>query len=351
MTVDSILPVATGNKSHNTAHSFLLALVFFLSCLPSTSLTRCTSHPTTAMGGHFSKLCPCFPKHRRRDRHNINRLPGRQAPQEVSSPLSSCSFQLGSPGSISTLNDNQGLSTTTIDNISLVIMAKPTSQAFRILSLPLQVQKKILGCLLQAHKLVILRRDTSTPIAYRTGLYPQILQVCSELYQAGRPILYGKNTFTTSTPSTSYDFDSHISDLSGKVRKLVTSVALLVDWPDQLWSKFPLIAQSLGELPLQKLAIIIVRKEELSEKEVQVKKERAALVGRATHRCALAEKEGISLAFEGKEAVANPVLDAERKMFKDLVQGLRTLREFYLQGFEDEGFAKALEKSVNGGRV
>ena len=107
----------------------------------------------------------------------------------------------------------------------------------------------------------------------------------------------------------------------------------------------------MGELPLRKLAIFIVRKEEQSEKEVQLKKERAALVERATRRYALAKKEGVSLNFQGKEAVANPMLDAERKMLKNLVQGLRTLREFHLQGFEDEGFAKALEKSVNGGRV
>lgn len=205
------------------------------------------------------------------------------------------------------------------------IMLQKDSRLFKILSLPLDIQKEVFRHLLVSPEPLLLCRDPSTPDTYRTQIEPEILQASKHCYQIGKPILYGENTLTASSPATSYNFDRHIFAIPGKNRKLITSVTLYIDWADKLWAKFPLVARALEELPPKKLVIIMVRKEENGEKG----KERAA------------PREG---------AAAGVILNAERKVLKELVKGMATLKVFRLEGFVDKGFVEMLEGLVAGGK-
>ena len=228
-----------------------------------------------------------------------------------------------------------------------------------ILTLPLNVIKKILRNLLTSPLPLILQRDTiNMPKGYRTYVDPNVLLVCMIFHNIGVPILYGENTLTAPSPATSFDFDLHILSLPGSKRQMITNVKLEIDWADQLWAKFPLVARALGELKsLQKLEIAIV------EKEKTVEQKRAMLIEDANrkppithdpishskhstaHHCSSAtDRTNVRMKREGQ--VADAMLKAEMKMLHDLVTGIKGLKDFRLTGFRHEVFAWYLEERV-----
>ena len=186
--------------------------------------------------------------------------------------------------------------------------------------LPLEVLQKCFRLLLVVYdQALILCPDGSTPPAYRTYLQPSLLRVCQRFYHIGLPLLYGENTFTTSLPATSIDFDAHLSSLPGKTRQLITRIALKIDWTNQLWARFPLIARHIAELKsLRQLEIIIIDRN---------------------------GPKPVPYPRDGPYGAA--MLKSEKKVFKELIAGLKALRVFKLEGFPDDDFAKALEGMVN----
>ena len=229
-----------------------------------------------------------------------------------------------------------------------------------ILTLPLNITKKILRNLLTSPSPLILQRDTiNMPNGYRTYIDPNILLICKTFHNIGVPILYGENTLTAPSPSTSFDFDEHIQSLPGSKRQMITNIKLEIDWADQLWAKFPLLARALGELrSLQKLEIAIV------EKGKTVQQKRAGLIAdvpnlktvftheivhgkrsTAHHHCGSAtDRTNVRMKREGH--VADAMLKAEMKMLHDLVTGIKGLKDFRLTGFRHEVFAWCLEERV-----
>ena len=140
---------------------------------------------------------------------------------------------------------------------------------------------------------------------------------------------------------------------------MITNIKLEIDWADQLWSKFPLVARALGELKgLRKLEIAIV------ENEKTVEQKRAGLIadvpnrntvithGQISHRklstahhCISAiDRTNVRMKREGQ--VADAMLKAEMKMLHDLVTGIKGLKDFRLTGFRHEVFAWCLEECV-----
>ena len=228
-----------------------------------------------------------------------------------------------------------------------------------ILTLPLNIIKKILRNLLTSPSPLILQRDNiNMPNGYRTYVDPNVLLLCRIFHNIGVPILYGENTLTAPCPATSFDFDEHILSLPGSKRQMITNVKLEIDWADQLWAKFPLVARALGELRgLQKLEIAIV------EKEKMVEQKRAVLIEDANrntmithgqvshgklstaHHCSSAtDRTNVRMKREGP--VADAMLKAELKMLHDLVTGIKGLKIFRLTGFRHEVFAWCLEERV-----
>ncbi|KAL8994501.1 MAG: hypothetical protein Q9169_005555 [Polycauliona sp. 2 TL-2023] len=200
-----------------------------------------------------------------------------------------------------------------------------------LLSLPVAVLKRILSQLLISPSRLLLQRDASTPSTYHTSLATNILFVNHQLYHSSLPILYGSNTFTTSSPATSYDFDVHLTRVPGKIRCLIRQIDLQINWGRQLWMKFPLIAMRLGELRgLTSLRLQFVETED-SDKGILVQ----------------GGPKGATTKREGHIAVV--MLKAEKKMLKEMVRGMRALKVFELTGFEDADFARRLEVCVKNG--
>ena len=187
--------------------------------------------------------------------------------------------------------------------------------------LPVEVLQKCFRHLLVMYdQSLILYRDSATPPAYCTSLQPSLLRVCRRFYQIGLPLLYGENTFTTSSPATSIDFDAHLSSLPGKNRQLITRIILKIDWAILLWSIFPLITRRIAELKsLRQLEIII------SDGN---------------------DSKPVRYPRDGPYGAV--MLKSEKRTLEELVSGLKGLRMLKLEGFLDDDFAKALEAMVNG---
>ena len=101
--------------------------------------------------------------------------------------------------------------------------------------LPKEVLKRILRFLLVSSKPVILGFDVERPLGYSTGLDPTILRSCYYINSIGIEVLYSYNTFTTSSPASSVDFDKHLLSLPSRTLQLVRHVRLDIDWAEELW--------------------------------------------------------------------------------------------------------------------
>lgn len=237
-----------------------------------------------------------------------------------------------------------------------------------ILNFPLIIIKQILRYVLTSPSPLILQPDSTITASQgnRTFVEPNVLQVCKVFHNVGLPILYGENTLTTSSPATSFDFDEHLLSLRGSKRQMITSVRLEIDWADELWAKFPLVARALGELKsLQKLKLHIVMIEK-EQKKKQTNDGTALMIDKDANL-------NIELAYGGQKypsgknittttplrtptidgrvkregpVVADAMLKAEMKILKDLVTDLKKLKHFRLLGFRNEGFARCLEEHV-----
>ena len=218
--------------------------------------------------------------------------------------------------------------------VTRLLTSKPNPQPkTHILNLPTIVLQRILLHLLVSPTRLILHHDASTPSTYHTFIATNILFVNHQLYHTSLPILYGSNIFTTSSPATSYDFDIHLSRVPGRNKCLIRNIHLKIDWGRQLWAKFPLIAMRLGELRgLRCLRLQFVDREESDDDiEVQIQ----------------GEPKGTTSRREGH--LAAMMLNTEKKILKEMVQGLKALRVFELKGFEDVEFARRLEFGVRNG--
>ncbi|KAI4241029.1 MAG: hypothetical protein L6R40_004777 [Gallowayella cf. fulva] len=229
------------------------------------------------------------------------------------------------------LSSSSALSTTHDD------LRNPTLQPkLNLLSMPVNVLQHILSYVLTSPLPLILQRDTSISPTYRSNITASTLFVNRQLYHTSLPILYGSNTFKTSSPTTSYDFDIHLSALSGRNRLLIRNIKLEIEWAAQLWKKFPLVAMRLLELKgLKSLKLHFV--------------DRQGCNG-STEVVVQGSKRGKEV-MRGREGyVGEVLLKAEKKMLEDLVEGLKGLRVFELRGFADMEFAQDLERWVRRGR-
>ena len=140
---------------------------------------------------------------------------------------------------------------------------------------------------------------------------------------------------------------------------MVSSVKLEIDWADRLWAKFPLVARALGELKaLRELEIVMVGKEKGVERNRATSIEKDAglniviTYSQAPRRKDLTARQRVPATDRAESRIkrewplAHVVLKAEMKMLRDLVTGIKGLKDFRLTGFRDEAFAKRLEERV-----
>ena len=193
---------------------------------------------------------------------------------------------------------------------------KSQTPASCIENLPTSVLARILENLLVSDRPIALDANSQYPNNDCSHLHPQVLSSCRAFYLVGMPLLYGSNIITSSTSASSKDFDKHLLKLSGRCRQLIKRVRLQIDWADELWANFPLIARVLGEIVgLKSLEIMIFGQ---------------------------LQRRGPLVAM---------MLKMEEKCFADLViEDLKALKEFKLQGFGNKAFAKTLESFVSSGR-
>ena len=217
--------------------------------------------------------------------------------------------------------------------------SKPRMRANFLSKLPQDVLKQVLSLLLVSTEPMILGIDINKPVA--SGLTPAVLRSSHYIYDMGREILYGSNTFTTSSPATSSNFDKDLLKLPGKNLQLIRRIELEIDWADQLWAKFPLIASALGSIQgLKGLKLTIVEPchhviEDSNEVVLMPK----------------AELNGSRSGYPREGPMGQVMLKAEKKVLVNLVVGLRALQTFKLKGFADEKFARKLENWVSQSRT
>lgn len=202
----------------------------------------------------------------------------------------------------------------------------------RILALPFPVLLIVLRFLLISPIPLVLSQSSVVSKHPKT-IYPVILATCRAIHSVGLPILYGENIITASSPSTSYEFDAQLAALPGKQRQCIRYIRLEIDWGDQLWAKFPLVARYIGEIRgLRVLDITILQREE-TDKEVGTIVRKPRVRGW--------KREGLA---------AETMLKSEKKTFKDLIESLPALQKFRLVGFRDKDFARKLEGWIERGK-
>lgn len=222
-----------------------------------------------------------------------------------------------------------------------VLDAEAALKSFQARAIPLPIITHILGYLLIFSQPLVLARDASTTQGHNNNNIDSlsVLRTCQLFYQIGMPLLYGMNIITATSPATSHDFDAHLATIPVKNRRLIMNIKLEIDWANELWKKFPLIAQQLGQLPLKQLVII------LSYKDKRLQQQRSALADReANPQLSLSGKDVKKL--KQNWMIADAKLKAEKKMLKTLVEDFRTLKVFRLEGFRDQAFADLLRGLV-----
>ena len=160
----------------------------------------------------------------------------------------------------------KGRSKTYLQHSENLKTAPQKMKPFPIVNLPLDIQKCILRSLLKSTNPFILTLKTPSLINPKPQIQPQILQVSSQFYQLGRPILYGENTFTISSSAASCNFDNDLTNITRQNRRLITSVILRIEWAEHSWIEFLLSAKDLAELPLRILVIWFVEKSQRPSK-------------------------------------------------------------------------------------
>ena len=201
----------------------------------------------------------------------------------------------------------------------------------------MEVVRRILHFLLSSDHPVILGVDDRRPTDYSSGLTRSVLRCCRYIYTVGIEVLYGRNTFTTSSAASSAEFDRQVHGLASRILQLIRHVKLEIDWIDELWSKLPLLASALGRMQgLKSLDITILSKTQ------------SIVPGGRTKGLALRPMESRSAFIPGQMEEA--ILQTEKRVLKNLVLELRALRIFRLRGFVDRKFATDLEKWVANGR-
>ena len=208
-----------------------------------------------------------------------------------------------------------------------------------VTTLPLNLLKLILRSLLVSSDALPLDIQPRKPSrkAY-TPVRTDLLRVCRLFFFTGLPILYGENIITASQ---SYAFDAHLLTLPPRNRQMITKIRLEIDWADHLWARFPLIALQLSHLrQLQKLEIFIVDRKKPEDI--------AGLMDMDPNQAGIV-RHGPGKGTKREGNLADAMLKAEKKMLKDMVEGLSSLRVFKLKGFRDPVFAEKLEfeKSAN----
>lgn len=167
-----------------------------------------------------------------------------------------------------------------------------------------------------------------------------ILHTCRILRDVGRPLFFEQNTFTTSSPSATSELFRGTRALPSEQRRLITKISLQIDWADELWVHFPLVGAALSMLVrLRRLEIFLVQKVTGGDGRLTWDGTSSAEIREVKRR------ESRGLKREG--VMAQLMLKAEKKMFAEVVLGLKTLQVFRLSGFADVEFAVRLERTVS----
>ena len=143
---------------------------------------------------------------------------------------------------------------------------------------------------------------------------------------------------------------------------MIRNVMLEIDWADELWAHFPLVARALGELKaLRRLELVFVERGPMTEirtmgidrdvnLDIRLMYDQHSLSEKGRHQCRHATAERADWRGKREGARADAMLKAERKMLEDLVGGIKGLRWFRLIGYRDPIFSERLEECVRVGK-
>ena len=228
---------------------------------------------------------------------------------------------------------------------TLLTARPPKSSPSRVLELPLSIILKILRYILipdPSRLQIFPLTPKEIQISNNNIIHDlPVLRTCRRLRHTGKQVFFAQNTFTTSSPSTSLELHRGIRNLSRELRCLITNISLQINWADELWVQFPLLAAALPLLVrLRRLEVFFVVRKVIrgGDGASNVEEEEE---GREAKR---RESRGV----KRESAMAQLMMKAEKKMFSDWVlDDLKALEVFRLVGFADEEFARKMELIVN----
>lgn len=166
-------------------------------------------------------------------------------------------------------------------------------------------------------------------------IHLNILFTCKQFYQIGWPILYSENTFIEILTDDPKPVKSIFDLMPTRGIMMITKLAFLITDEGYRLDGLALLAKRIQILTKLRLLWIF-----LPEHMDPLIFEHANVGEQHDRRAALLNRKRVR--FEKQS-----IIETDKKALKDMVWRLKSLKRFWLVGFEDEEWAKKLERAVS----
>ena len=195
--------------------------------------------------------------------------------------------------------------------------------------LPNEILRDIFRCLLVSGVNI-------APITNKKrGIHLNVMSTCKQFYQIGWPILYSENTFIEVLTDDPIPVKSIFELMPTRGVLTITKLAFLITDEDYRLDGLSLLAKRIQILTKLQLLWIF-----LPEHMDPLICEHPTVGEQHDRRVALLNRKRVR--FEKQS-----IIETDKKALKDMLWRLKSLKRFWLVGFEDEEWARKLEHSVS----
>lgn len=169
----------------------------------------------------------------------------------------------------------------------------------------------------------------------KRGIHVNVLFTCKQFYHIGWPILYSENTFVEILTDDPRPVKSIFDLMPTRGVLTITKLAFLLIDEDYRLDGLSLLAKRIQVLTKLRLLWIF-----LPEQMNPLICEQTTVGGQHDRRVAVLNRKRVR--FEKQS-----IIEMDKEALKDMLWRLKSLKRFWLIGFEDEEWAKKLEHSVS----